>query len=42
MKEDFTDEDIEERDDAMKELYQNDKNALTLIRTIYSIREETT
>ena len=42
MKEDFTDEDIDERDEAMKELYQNDKNALTLIRAVYSIREETT
>lgn len=35
MDEDFTEEDIEERDDAMKELYQNDKNALSLIRTIF-------
>ena len=34
MDEDFTEEDIEERDDAMKELYQNDRNALTLIRTM--------
>ena len=35
MEEDFTDDDIEERDDAMKELYQNDKNALLLIHTIF-------
>lgn len=36
MDEDFTEEDVEERDDAMKELYQNDKNALFLIRTVFS------
>jgi len=36
MDEDFTEEDVEERDDAMKELYQNDRNALSLIRTIFS------
>ena len=35
MEEDFTEEDIMERDDAMKELYQNDKNALLLINTIF-------
>ncbi len=35
MKEDFTDDDIEERDDALKELYQNDKNAQILLNTIF-------
>jgi hypothetical protein len=32
--EDFTEEDREERDDALKELYQNDKNAQLIIDTI--------
>ena len=36
MEEDFTEEDILERDEAMKELYQNDKNAELIIRSIYS------
>ena len=35
MDEDFTEEDMEERDDALKELYQNDKNALLLIHSIF-------
>ena len=35
MEEDFTEDDIEERDDAMKELYQNDKNAQRIIESIY-------
>ena len=35
MKEDFTDDDIEERDDALKELYQNEKNVQLLINKIY-------
>ena len=35
MDEDFTEDDILERDDVMKELYQNDKNALLLINTIF-------
>lgn len=34
MDEDFTEEDMEERDDALKELYQNDKNAQLIIDTI--------
>ena len=52
MKEDFTDDDIEERDEAMKELYQNDNNAQIIIETIFppqlslltshSTREQTT
>jgi hypothetical protein len=36
MEEDFTTEDIEERDEAMKELYQNEKNAQLIIDTIFS------
>lgn len=35
MKEDFTEDDIEERDETMRELYQNEKNVKTLIKTIY-------
>lgn len=35
MEEDFTEEDIDERDEAMKELYQNEKNAQTIMRTIF-------
>ena len=35
MKEDFTDDDIAERDEAMKELYQNEKNAQILLNTIF-------
>ena len=35
MEEDFTEDDILERDEAMKELYQNDKNALLLIHRIF-------
>lgn len=35
MDEDFTEEDIEARDDTLKELYQNEKNVLLLIRTIF-------
>lgn len=37
MDEDFTSDDIEERDDALKELYQNEKNVLLLIRTIFNL-----
>ena len=36
MDEDFTEDDIEERDEALKELYQNDKNAQTLIQIIFN------
>ena len=36
MDEDFTDDDIEARDDALKELYQNEKNVLLLIRSIFN------
>ena len=36
MDEDFTDDDIESRDDTLKELYQNEKNVLLLIRTIFA------
>lgn len=35
MDEDFTDDDIEFRDDTLKELYQNEKNVLLLIRSIF-------
>lgn len=35
MEEDFTEDDIEERDEALKELYQNDKNAQLIIETIF-------
>ena len=35
MEEDFTEEDILERDDAMKELYQNDKNAQLIIGSVF-------
>ena len=36
MKEDFTEDDIEERDEALKELYRNEENAQTLIQTIFN------
>ena len=36
MDEDFTEDDIEERDDALKELYQNDKNAQIIINSIFT------
>ena len=35
MTEDFTEEDIEERDGALRELYQNDVNAQRIINSIY-------
>ena len=35
MEEDFTEDDVEERDEAMKDLYQNDTNALLLIHAIF-------
>ena len=35
LDEDFTEEDIEKRDEALKELYQNEKNAQTLIHSIF-------
>ena len=35
MKEDFTSEDIEARDQAMKELYQNENNAQLLVHSIF-------
>ena len=35
MDEDFTNDDIEERDDALKELYQNEKNAQLILNTIF-------
>ncbi len=35
MDEDFTDDDIEERDAMMKELYRNEENAKILINTIF-------
>lgn len=35
MDEDFTEDDIEERDEAMKGLYQNDKNAEIILNTIF-------
>ena len=35
MDEDFTDDDIEERDEALKELYQNEKNAQTIIDSLF-------
>jgi hypothetical protein len=34
MKEDFTEDDIDERDEAMKELYQNEKNAQIIIQYV--------
>ena len=36
MNTDFTEEDIEARDEALKGLYQNEKNVLTLIRVIFN------
>lgn len=36
MKKDFTQDDIIERDDALKDLYQNDNNAQTLIGSIFT------
>ena len=35
MKEDFTEDDIEERDEALKELYQNEKNAQLIIKSVF-------
>ena len=35
MGEDFTEDDIVERDEALKELYQNEKNAQIIIDSIY-------
>ena len=35
MKEDFTEDDIDERDEALKELYQNEKNAQIIIQHVY-------
>ena len=35
MEEDFTEDDMEERDEAMKELYQNDRNAQIIIQSIF-------
>lgn len=35
MKEDFTEDDINERDEALKELYQNEKNAQIIMDSIY-------
>ena len=35
MDEDFTEEDVEERDEALREMYQNDKNAELIIRSIF-------
>ena len=35
MKEDFTEDNIEERDDALKELYQNEKNAQLIIDAVF-------
>ena len=34
MEEDFTEEDIEERDETLRELYQNERNARTIIEMI--------
>lgn len=36
MNEDFTEDDIAERDDALKELYQNDNNARIIINSIFN------
>lgn len=36
MKEDFTQDDIIERDDALKDLYQNENNALIIKQTIFN------
>ena len=36
MEEDFTEDDIEERDDRMKQLYDNESNARKIIEAIYS------
>lgn len=35
MKEDFTEDDINERDEALKELYQNEKNTQIIMDSIY-------
>ena len=35
MEEDFTDDDIEERDEALKELYQNERNAQLIIGNVF-------
>lgn len=37
MKEDFTEDDVEERDEALKELYQNEKNAQLIIQLVYKL-----
>ena len=37
MDEDFTDDDIEERDAELHRLYRNDENAKKIIRTIYGV-----
>jgi hypothetical protein len=34
MEEDFTEDDIEERDETLRELYQNERNARTIIEMI--------
>ena len=36
MEEDFTEDDIEERDAQMRQLYDNESNAKKIIRAIYS------
>ena len=35
MEEDFTDDDIEERDEQMRQLYDNESNAQKIINTIF-------
>jgi hypothetical protein len=35
MEEDFTEEDIEERDEQMRQLYDNEANAQKIINTIF-------
>jgi hypothetical protein len=36
MEEDFADDDIEERDAQMRQLYDNEANAIKIISAIYS------
>ena len=36
MEEDFTEDDIEERDAKMRQLYDNESNAQKIVETIYS------
>ena len=36
MEEDFTEDDIDERDDQMKQLYDNEANARKIVEAIYS------